>query len=178
MLEMSFLTNNMEWSARTIAELYRARWGIETFFKELKQTCQIRDFIGYNENAVKWQVWTGLLVHMLLRYLRHVSRWRHSFSRLAGVVRACAWLRRNVVELLESFGANGTARVEKPAFSGLSGIAMKNGGVYRSSAYSRTLVATRIFEHYELTPMWSGMVVNKKSERHFFSYSDKFVQIS
>jgi hypothetical protein len=110
MLEMSFLTNNMEWSARTIAELYRARWGIETFFKELKQTCQIRDFIGYNENAVKWQVWTGLLVHMLLRYLRHVSRWKHSFSRLAGVVRACAWLRRNVVELLESFGANGTAR--------------------------------------------------------------------
>ena len=159
MLEMSFLTNNMEWSARTIAELYRVRWGIETFFKELKQTCQIRDFIGYNENAVKWQVWTGLLVHMLLRYLRHVSRWRHSFSRLAGVVRACAWLRRNVVELLESFGANGTARVEKPAFSGLSGIAMKNGGVYRSSAYSRTLVATRIFEHYELTPMRSGMVV-------------------
>ena len=110
MLEMSFLTNNMEWSARTIAELYRARWGIETFFKELKQTCQIRDFIGYNENAVKWQVWTGLLVHMLLRYLRHVLRWKHRFSRLAGVVRACAWLRRNVVELLESFGANGTAR--------------------------------------------------------------------
>ena len=59
MLEMSFLTNNLEWSARTIAELYRARWGIETFFKELKQTCQIRDFIGYSENAVKWQVWTG-----------------------------------------------------------------------------------------------------------------------
>ena len=76
MLEMSFLTNNLEWSARTIAELYRARWGIETFFKELKQTCQIRDFIGYNENAVKWQVWTGLLVHMLLRYLRHISKWK------------------------------------------------------------------------------------------------------
>lgn len=56
---------------------------------------------------------------------------------------------------------NGTARVEKPAFSGLSGIAMKNGGVYRSSAYSRTQVATRIFEHYELTPMRSGMVVKK-----------------
>ena len=101
MLEMSFLTNNLEWSARTIAELYRARWGIETFFKELKQTCQIRDFIGYNENAVKWQVWTGLLVHMLLRYLRHISKRKHSFSRLAGVVRECAWLRRNVVELLE-----------------------------------------------------------------------------
>ena len=97
------------WNARTIAELYRARRGVETFFKELKQTCQIRDFIGYSENAVKWQVWTGLLVHMLLRYLRHISKWPHSFSRLAGVVRACAWLRRNVVQLLESCGVNGTA---------------------------------------------------------------------
>ena len=58
---------------------------------------------------MKWQVWTGLLVHLLLRYLRHVSKWRHSFSRLAGVVRACAWLRRNVVQLLESYGPNGTA---------------------------------------------------------------------
>ena len=44
------------------------------------------------------------------KFMRHVSRWKHSFSRLAGVVRASAWLRRNVVELLESFGANGTAR--------------------------------------------------------------------
>jgi len=44
------------------------------------------------------------------KLMRHVSRWKHSFSRLAGVVRASVWLRRNVVELLESFGANGTAR--------------------------------------------------------------------
>ena len=91
--------------------------------------------------------------------------------------------------MFESFGANGTARggirvveVSKPLylqaflpfdagpmgqhgwksprFRGFSGIAMKNGGVYRSSAYSRTQVATRIFEHYELAPMRSGMVVN------------------
>ena len=36
MREMVFLTNNLSWSGRTIAELYRARWGIETFFKEIK----------------------------------------------------------------------------------------------------------------------------------------------
>ena len=34
--------------------------------------------------------------------------------------------------------------------------------LYRSSAYSRTHVATRIFEHYELAPMRSGMVVDSQ----------------
>jgi len=67
----------------TVAELYRARWAIETFFKKLKQTLQLRDFVGYNEKAVKWQVWTRLLAHLLLRFHRHVSKWTLSFSRLA-----------------------------------------------------------------------------------------------
>jgi hypothetical protein len=40
-MEMVFLTNNLDWSARTIAELYKTRWSIELFFKELKQTCLI-----------------------------------------------------------------------------------------------------------------------------------------
>ena len=48
---------------------YRARWGIEVFFKELKQTLQLADFMGYNENAVRWQIWTGLLAYLLLRFI-------------------------------------------------------------------------------------------------------------
>jgi hypothetical protein len=109
--EMTFVTNNTAWSARTIAELYRARWAVELFFKELKQTLQLRDFVGTNEKAVKWQVWTGLLTHLLLRYLRHVSRWGHSFSRCAGIVRSALWVKAEVVELLACYGtANGPHR--------------------------------------------------------------------
>ena len=107
MRRMAFFTNNRDWSARTVAELYRARWAVELFFKELKQTCQLRDFVGYNENAVKWQVWTGLLVHLLLRYLKFLSEWKLSFSRLAGVVRAGVWVRRSIVRLLEMYGTAG-----------------------------------------------------------------------
>ena len=44
--EMVFLSNNLEWSVQTIADLYRCRWRIETFFKELKQTLQLADFPG------------------------------------------------------------------------------------------------------------------------------------
>ena len=102
--EMTFITNNTVWSARTIAELYRARWTIELFFKELKQTLQLQDFVGTNEKAVKWQVWTGLLMHLLLRFLRHVSRWGRSFSRCVGIVRSALWVKTDLSELLRCYG--------------------------------------------------------------------------
>src|SRR5262245_2097082 len=58
---MEFLTNNLEWSAQSIADLYRCRWEIEVFFKQIKQTLQLADFLGHNEKAVQWQIWTALL---------------------------------------------------------------------------------------------------------------------
>lgn len=105
--EMVFLTNQFEWSAWTVAELYRCRWQIEVFFKEIKQTLQLCDFLGHSEHAVRWQVWIGLLVHLLLRYLRWVSGWGHSFTRLFTVVRAALWRCWDLRELLESFGTAG-----------------------------------------------------------------------
>jgi len=53
---MSFLSNNMTWAASSICELYKSRWAIEVFFKEIKQTWQLADFMGTSENAVKWQI--------------------------------------------------------------------------------------------------------------------------
>ena len=106
-VEMAFVTNNFAWSPRTVAELYRARWAIETFFKELKQTLQLADFVGYNEKAVKWQVWTGLLTHLLLRFLKHVSKWGLSFSRFAGTVRSAVWMRIDLLGALRFYGTAG-----------------------------------------------------------------------
>ena len=53
---MNFITNNFDWSAYSICDLYLARWGIEVFFKEIKQTLQLADFLGTSENAIKWQL--------------------------------------------------------------------------------------------------------------------------
>ena len=102
--EMVFLTNNTEWSAATVAELYRARWQVELLFKELKQTLQLKDFYGENEKAVAWQVWTAMLVHLLLRYLAYCSSWKGSHTRFAGVVRAALWERTDLMGLLETYG--------------------------------------------------------------------------
>lgn len=112
--KMVFFTNNFDWTPRTIAELYKARWAVELFFKEFKQTCQVRDFIGYNERAVKWQVWIGLVVHLLLRFVKFGSKWELSFSRLAGVVRCAVWVRRELFAVLALMGRKrGTADVGK-----------------------------------------------------------------
>jgi len=101
---MVFLTNNLAWAASSVVDLYGCRWGIETFFKELKQTVQLVDFLGHSANAVKWQVWTALLVHLLLRFLAWQSRWAHSFSRLVTYIRAALWLDRNISDLLKRCG--------------------------------------------------------------------------
>jgi hypothetical protein len=107
MCEMVFLTNNLEWSAQTIADLYRCRWGIEVFFKELKQTLQLADFLGHNANAVRWQVWTALLVYLLLRFCAFLSQWGHSFTRLFALVRSALWQKLELRSLLEVYGTAG-----------------------------------------------------------------------
>jgi hypothetical protein len=107
MREMVFLTNHLEWSAQTIADLYRCRWSIEVFFKELKQTLQLADFLGHNANAVRWQVWTALLVYLLLRFCAFLSQWGHSFTRLFALVRSALWQKLELRSLLEVYGTAG-----------------------------------------------------------------------
>ncbi len=121
--EMTFLTNNLEWSPHSVADLYRCRWEIEVFFKQIKQTLQLADFLGHNANAVRWQVWTALLTYVLLRYLSYLSKWAHSFTRLFTILRAALWEKYDLLNLLSCYGtASGSfrhlARPEQAYFPG------------------------------------------------------------
>jgi len=101
---MAFFTNNFRWSAASVAELYRCRWQIEAFFKQIKQTLQLADFLGHSANAVQWQVWMALLVYVLLRCQAWCHDWAHSFSRLFTLLRSALWLRRDLTQLLRRYG--------------------------------------------------------------------------
>ena len=90
-VELVFLTNNLDWSAVSVADLYRCRWSIEGFFKQIKQTLQLADFLGQNANAVRWQLWMALLLYVLLRFMAFIHGWPHSFTRLFTVFRAALW---------------------------------------------------------------------------------------
>jgi len=69
-LRLVFLTNNFQLAALTIADLYRARWQVELFFRWIKQHLHIRAFYGTSENAVKTQVWVAITVYVLVAILK------------------------------------------------------------------------------------------------------------
>jgi len=103
-VELEFLTNNLQWEASSVADLYRCRWEIEVFFRQLKQTLQVCDFLGNSLNAVQWQLWMALLVYVLLKYLAHLSRWGQSFIRVWTITRAVLWERWDLQRILQNYG--------------------------------------------------------------------------
>jgi len=101
---ITFITNNLEWAPSSICDLYKSRWGIEVFFKELKQTLQLADFLGYSESAVRWQIWISLLTYLLVRFIKHTSKWKQSFARLFTLIRGTLWDRLDLKSVIESCG--------------------------------------------------------------------------
>jgi hypothetical protein len=69
-LRLIFLTNNFPLPALIIAQLYRARWQVELFFRWIKQHLRIKAFYGTSENAVKTQVWVALSTYLLVAILK------------------------------------------------------------------------------------------------------------
>jgi len=76
----------------------------QVFFRQLKQNLQLCDFLGHSKNAIRWQIWTALLVYVLIRFLAFVTKWKHSFSRLFTLVRGVLWSKSNIFELINSYG--------------------------------------------------------------------------
>jgi len=87
---IEIITNNLEWSARTIADLYKKRWDIELFFKALKQNLQVKTFVGTSENAVKSQIYIALITYLLLQLInRTIAVKTQAFSNFVEKIRIC-----------------------------------------------------------------------------------------
>jgi len=106
-VEMVFITNNMDWAASSICDLYQSRWAIEVFFKQIKQTLQICDFLGHSKQAIRWQLWSALLLYLLLRFQAWKSDWPHSFARLFTMIRSVVWDRFDLNDTLRFYGTAG-----------------------------------------------------------------------
>lgn len=84
---IEIITNQLNWTAATIAELYKQRWQIEIFFKTLKQLLKIKTFVGTSKNAVLIQIWTALITILILKYLKQLAKYDWCLSNLVAFLR-------------------------------------------------------------------------------------------
>ena len=84
---VELITNQMTWTANTIAELYKSRWQIEIFFREIKQLLHIKSFIGTSENAVMIQIWSALITILILKALKAMAKYGWHLSNLVAFIR-------------------------------------------------------------------------------------------
>lgn len=85
--KIELITNHTKWAASTIAELYKCRWQVEIFFREIKQLLHIKSFIGTSENAVLIQIWTALITILILKALKAMSKYNWHLSNLVAFIR-------------------------------------------------------------------------------------------
>jgi IS4 transposase len=79
---IELISNQMTWSYNTIAELYKSRWEVEIFFRDIKQLMHIKSFIGTSENAMMIQIWTALITILLVKPLKAMSKYKWHLSNL------------------------------------------------------------------------------------------------
>ena len=91
---MEIATNDLASPALEIAQRYKERWGIELFFKWIKQHLKIKKFLGRSENAVRIQILTALISYLLLALYKHRHSMTGSLWDCLAVVRATLFQRR------------------------------------------------------------------------------------
>ena len=102
-LRLTFLTNNFLLLPLTIAQLYRARWQIELFFRWIKQHLHIRAFYGTSENAVKTQVWVALSVYVLVAIVKKQLGLEQSLHQILQILDATIFEKNPILEGFSNF---------------------------------------------------------------------------
>lgn len=95
-----FLTNNFTLAAKTIADIYKARWDVELFFKWIKQNLKIKSFIGTSKNAVLTQIWIALCVYLILAFIKLKSKVSKTMQQILRVLQLNLFEKRDLMALL------------------------------------------------------------------------------
>ncbi len=98
---IELITNQMSWTPNTISELYKARWQVEIFFREIKQLLHIKSFIGTSENAVMIQIWTAFITILILKALKAMAKHKWYLSNLVAFIRLNLFVKVDLTRWLD-----------------------------------------------------------------------------
>jgi hypothetical protein len=85
---LRFLTNQFEYKSSTIAQLYKNRWAIEVFFKQLKQNFQLTKFYSDSEEGIQTQIWLALIANLIFTVIYQQVKETEQFITIVGMARA------------------------------------------------------------------------------------------
>lgn len=99
---ITFLTNNFDLGPLVIANIYRNRWQIETFFKWIKQNLTIKALWGYSKNAVQTQLWVAICAYLLLAWIKVDLKSPLSVTEIATIVEVSILSKTDIRELIHA----------------------------------------------------------------------------
>jgi hypothetical protein len=98
---IELITNNFKWAAQTIGDLYKSRWEIEVFFRDIKSLLHIKTFIGTSKNAVMIQIWTALITILMLKAMKNQAKYNWHLSNLVAFIRLNLFVKINLQKWLD-----------------------------------------------------------------------------
>lgn len=96
---ITLLTNDLDRSAVEIGQLYKDRWQIELLFRWIKQHLKIRRFLGYNDNAIRLQIFAAMIAYALLRIAVRASAITMPILRFTDLVIQCLFQRKSIAAI-------------------------------------------------------------------------------
>ena len=94
------MNHNFKLAARTITDLYKSRWEVETFFKWIKQNLKIKSFLGTSQNAVMTQIWAAMIYYLFLSFIKFQTKCCHSLHELTRIVGELLLDNIHIIEIL------------------------------------------------------------------------------
>lgn len=70
---ITFITNTSDLTAEEVTELYKRRWGVEVFFRFIKQVLNFSHLLNRSENGIKVVLYTTLIAAVLLEAYKRAN---------------------------------------------------------------------------------------------------------
>ena len=97
---ISNMTDELELNGLEIANIYRHRWDVESFFKLIKQNLTVKHLLGCSENAVKTHLWIAICSYLLLARIKAVYNSPYSISEIRMMISVSALTKKDLKDLV------------------------------------------------------------------------------
>lgn len=99
--QLTFLTNDFENDAQTIAAIYKSRWEIEIFFRTIKQNLKIKRFFGTSSNAVFTQIWIAMIAYLLVSLHKFINKSKMTVQKIIRLIQVNLFERKPLTDIFK-----------------------------------------------------------------------------